>query len=192
MGHLTCQSGSLLYTKSHIKWQEAACCFLVALVREQPSWALGPLGMQVCGPMASQAGRSKWGSRLRGLKHAAHAGLRKPKKSHLCLMGFAAGSQGCLAASSISLSMLCVACGEASSFWPTSMCLLDSGVSSGLQCPLAAAALAAGQSPRQLEVQQLQPGDGSESALVIIQQAFQGHETWKTIVFFFPLCWQHF
>ena len=81
--------------------------------------------------------------------------------------------------------MLCVACREASSFWPTSMYLLDGGVSSGLWWTVAAEVLRAGQGLRWLEVQQLQPGDGSESELVIIQQTFQGHEAWKIIVFFF-------
>lgn len=92
-----------------------------------------------------------------------------------------------MAALSISLSMLCVTCREASSFWPTSVCLLYGGVSLGLQWTPAAAVGRAGQVPRQLEVQQLQPGGGSDSALVIIQQAFQGHEPWKIIVFFSPL-----
>lgn len=70
-GHLTCQSGCLRYTKSHFKWEEAACCFLMASYRKQLSWGPSSLVVQVCGPMTVQTGRSKWSSSLRGLKHAA-------------------------------------------------------------------------------------------------------------------------
>ena len=115
------------------------------------------------------------------------AGLGKPKQSCLCLTGFAAGSRAAWQLRQSPFQWLCAACRETSSFWPTSMCLLDGGVSLGLWWTLAAAVFGAGQGLRQLEVQQLQPGDGSDSASVIIQQAFQGHEAWKRIVFFSPL-----
>lgn len=114
------------------------------------------------------------------------SGLGKPKQSHICLMGFAAGSRAAWHLHQSPFQFLCCL-QRISSFWPISMRILDGGVSLVFWWTLAAAVLRAGQGPRQLDVQQLQPGDGSDSAFVIIQQAFQGHEAWKIIVFFSPL-----
>lgn len=115
------------------------------------------------------------------------AGLGKPKQSYVCLMGFAAGSRAAWQLCQSPFQCCVLLAEKPAPSGPPACVFCMVGVSLGLQWTPAAAVGRAGQVPRQLEVQQLQPGGGSDSALVIIQQAFQGHEPWKIIVFFSPL-----